>query len=128
MLGEGKSGHMPWVSPLGLTKQELEHVLGIKKWQLQGVGQDLYFLPPLQLGGPIFTSCPILRNLYLGHCIWMQICDVIKQNQSELRNINFKTEPNKTENVFYFLSFLASFNRSYLWNQLTNFNGVFCKM
>ena len=56
------------------------------------------------------------------------ICDVIKQNQSEVRNIDFKIEPNKAENVFCFLLFLASFNCSYLWIQLTNYNGVFCKM
>ena len=55
-------------------------------------------------------------------------CDVIKQNQSEVGNIDFKIEPNKAENVFCFLSFVASFNCSYLCNQLTNFNGVFCKM
>ena len=27
-------------------------------------------------------------------------CDVIKQNQSEVGNIDFKIEPNKEENVF----------------------------
>ena len=56
------------------------------------------------------------------------ICDVIKQNQSEVGNIDFKIEANKAENVFCFLLFLASFNCSYLWNQLTNSNGIFCKM
>ena len=54
--------------------------------------------------------------------------DVIKQNQSEVGNIDFKIEPNKVEFIFCFLLLLASFNCSYLWNQLTNFNGVFCKM
>ena len=63
------------------------------------------------------------RTLLIG-----DICDVIKQNQSEVRNIDFKIELNKAENVFCFLLFLASFNCSYLWNQLNNFNGVFCKM
>ena len=58
----------------------------------------------------------------------INICDVIKQNQSEVGNIDFKIQPNKADNVFCFLLFLASFNCSYLWNQLTNFNGVFCKM
>ena len=33
------------------------------------------------------------------------ICDVIKQNQSEVGNIDFKIEPNKAENVFCFLLF-----------------------
>ena len=56
------------------------------------------------------------------------ICDVIKQNQSELGNIDFEIEPNKAENVFCFLLFLASVNCSYLWNQLTDFNVFFCKM
>ena len=58
----------------------------------------------------------------------MDICDVIKQNQSENGNIDFEIEPNKAENVFCFLLFLAFFNCSYLWNQLTNLNGAFCKM
>ena len=56
------------------------------------------------------------------------ICDVIKQNQSQVGNIDFQIEPNKAENVFCFLLFLGSFICSYLWNQLTYFNGVFCKM
>ena len=65
--------------------------------------------------------------------LWIQyiehiICDVIKQNQLEVGNIDFKIKPNNTENVFYFLLFLTSFNCSYLWNQLTNFNAVFYKM
>ena len=34
----------------------------------------------------------------------------------------------KSRNFFCFLLFFAFFNCSYLWNQLTNFNGVFCKM
>ena len=38
------------------------------------------------------------------------IYDVIKQNQSEVGNIDFKIEPNKAKNVFCFLLFLASFN------------------
>ena len=54
-------------------------------------------------------------------------CDVIKQNQSEVRNIDFKIEPNKAENVFCFLLFLTSINCSYLWNQWTNLNGVSAK-
>ena len=59
----------------------------------------------------------------------LQIGDEIKQNQSEVgKNIDFKIEPNKAENVFCFLLFFTSFNCSYLWNQLTNFNGVFYKM
>ena len=33
----------------------------------------------------------------------LHICDVIKQNQSEVGNIDFKIEPNKAENIFCFL-------------------------
>ena len=44
------------------------------------------------------------------------ICDMSKQNQSEVGNTDFKIQPNKAENVFCFLLFLASFNCSYLWN------------
>ena len=39
----------------------------------------------------------------------VKICDVIKQNQSEVGNIDLKKEPNKAENVVCFLLFLASF-------------------
>ena len=55
-------------------------------------------------------------------------CDVIKQNQSEVGNIDFTIQPNKAENFFCFLLFLASFNWSYLWNHSINFNVIFCKM
>ena len=44
----------------------------------------------------------------------INICDVIKQNQSEVGNIDFKIEPNKAEKFFCFLLFLAPFNCSYL--------------
>ena len=67
-------------------------------------------------------------NMYVCIMLNTHICDVIKQNQSEVGNIDFKIEPNKIENAFCFLLFLASFKCSYLWNHLTNFNGVFCKM
>ena len=36
-----------------------------------------------------------------------RICDVIKQNQSEVGNIDFKIEPHKAENVFCFLLFFC---------------------
>ena len=42
------------------------------------------------------------------------MCDVIKQNQLEVGNIDFKTQPNKAESVFCFLLFLESFNCSYI--------------
>ena len=38
----------------------------------------------------------------------IHICDVIKQNQSEVRNIDFKIEPNKAKNVFCFLLCLGN--------------------
>ena len=67
--------------------------------------------------------CSLRKTFLLRH--WTEIVGVIKQNQSEVGNIDFKIEPNKTENVFCFLLFLASFNCSYICNQLTNFNGGF---
>ena len=36
------------------------------------------------------------------HFFCIKKCDVINQNQSELRNIDFKIGPNKVENVFLF--------------------------
>ena len=75
----------------------------------------------------IFVFC-LFVCLFFKFLGQFTICDVIKQNQSEVGNIDFKKEPNKAENVFCFLLFLASFNCSYLWNQLTNFNWIFCKI
>ena len=42
----------------------------------------------------------------LAKALITNICDVIKQNQSEVGNIDLKIEPNKAENVFCFLLFL----------------------
>ena len=41
------------------------------------------------------------------------MCDVIKQNQSEIGNIDFKIHTNKTENVFCFLLFWALWGENY---------------
>ena len=56
------------------------------------------------------------------------ICDLIKQNESELANTVFKIQPNKTCSFFCFLLFVQSFNCLYLWNQLTNLCGDFSKL
>ena len=56
------------------------------------------------------------------------ICDVIKQNESELANTVFKIQPNKADSFFCFLLFVQSFNCLYLWNQLSNLCGVFTKL
>ena len=42
------------------------------------------------------------------------ICDAIKQNESELANIDFKIQSNEADSFFCFLLFLQSFNRLYL--------------
>ena len=55
-------------------------------------------------------------------------CDVIRQNQSELGNIDFEIEPNKAENVFLFptvfgiLSLLISLEpiNQFQWGFLQN--------
>ena len=57
----------------------------------------------------------------------ISICDVIKQNESELANTVFKIQPNKADRFFCFLLFVQSFNCLYLWNQLPNLSGVFTK-
>ena len=44
------------------------------------------------------------------------------RKQPEVGNVDFKIQPNKVENVVCFLLFLAPFNCSYHWNQLTNFS------
>ena len=56
------------------------------------------------------------------------ICDVIKQNKSELANNVFKIQPNKDDSFFCFLLFVKSFNCLYLWNQLTNLCRGFTKL
>ena len=52
----------------------------------------------------MMKSVALLHNLYLSkntdkklflHRLREVICDVIKQNQSEVGNIDFKIEPNK---------------------------------
>ena len=53
------------------------------------------------------------------------MCDVIKQNQSEVGNIDFKIEPNKAENIFCFLLFLAPFNCSYSLEPIDQFQFSF---
>ena len=55
----------------------------------------------------------------------MVICDVIKQNLSEVGNIDFEIEPNKGSIYFCFLLFWKLFNCLYLLNWLFNFNGGF---
>ena len=58
----------------------------------------------------------------------INICDVIKQNESEFTNNVFKIQPNKTNNFFCFWLFVQSFSCSYLWNQLPSLSGVFTKL
>ena len=50
------------------------------------------------------------------------ICDVIKQNESELANTAFKIKPNKAYSFFCVLLFVQSFNCLYLWNQFVGFS------
>ena len=56
------------------------------------------------------------------------MCDVIKQNESELANTVFKIQANKANSFFCFLLLIQSFNCLYLWNQLPNRCGVFTKL
>ena len=58
----------------------------------------------------------------------MKICDAIKQNESELANIDFKIQSNEADSFFCFLLFLQSLNRLYLQNQVPNLCGVFTKL
>ena len=64
-------------------------------------------------------------TLYLWFCVEETICDVIKQNESELTNTVFKIQSNKADS---FLLFVQSFNCLYLWNQLLNLCGIFTKL
>ena len=68
---------------------------------------------PHKWPGATLKLLPLIKVLWLKSFHTSIICDVIKQNQSEVRNIDFKIEPNKAKNVFCFQLFLASFS-SYL--------------
>ena len=48
----------------------------------------------------------------------IHMCDVIKQNESELTNTVFKIQPNKADSFFCLLLHVQSFNCLYLLNQL----------
>ena len=56
------------------------------------------------------------------------ICDVIKQNESDVANTVFKIQLNKATSFFCFLLFLQSFNSLYLQNQLPNYHKVFTQL
>ena len=56
------------------------------------------------------------------------ICDAIKQNESELANINLKIQPNKADNFFCFIVFTITQNAIFLENKLPNLHGVFTKL
>ena len=53
------------------------------------------------------------------------ICDVIKQNELELANIDFYIELIIAFNFLCILSFWASLKWLYLWNRLLNFYVIF---
>ena len=52
----------------------------------------------------VFRQMSLLNQLFDDSLIHKK-CDVFKQNQSEVGNIDFKIEPNKAENVFRLLFF-----------------------
>ena len=67
--------------------------------------------------------------LYFNTTLYiLYICDVIKQNESELANTVFKIQQNKADSFFCFLLFVQSLNCLYLSNQLLNLCGVFTKL
>ena len=66
--------------------------------------------------------------LWSWPCVVHSICDVIKQNESELANTVLKIQPNKANSFLCFWLFVQSFSCLYLRNQLPNFCGVFTKL
>ena len=81
-------------------------------------------------------KCLTYRTAQSLHYPLRRMCDVIKQNESELANTVFffffffflKIQPNKAHSSFCFLLFVQSFNCLYLWNQLPNLCGFFTKL
>ena len=67
------------------------------------------------------------ETTYRGNCA-MIICNVIKQNESELLNTVFKIQPHKADSFFCFLLFVQSFTCLYFWNQLLNLCGILNKL
>ena len=57
--------------------------------------------------------------------LFVPVCYVIKQNESELADIDFQIEPITVFNFLCILLFLASLKGLYLWNQMLNFDRVF---
>ena len=55
------------------------------------------------------------------------VCEMIKQNESEFANTEFKMQPNKPDNFFYLVFILQPFNCTHFKNHLTNFSEVCCK-
>ena len=62
-------------------------------------------------------------TLILNQPIWL--CDVIKQNESELANIDFKIQSIITSNFLCIFMFWAALKCWYLLNQKSNFDGGF---
>ena len=56
------------------------------------------------------------------------ICDVIKQNESELANSDFKIKPNKGDYVFCLPIVFATCQQPISLEPIDKFSGVFCKM
>ncbi len=60
------------------------------------------------------------------------ICGMIKQNESEFANTDLEIEPKPSKgnkvSPFVFYCFDHDFNRSQLWNHMSDFNGFFSKM
>ena len=53
---------------------------------------------------------------------------MIKGNESDVGNIDFELQAKTGDKCLYFILFLASKNWLYLYNQMSNWDGVWIKM
>ena len=76
------------------------------------------------------------KRFFLNECAWyilhylfiFGICDMIKGNESDVRNIDFELEAKKGEKLLCFTLFFELTNCSYLCNQMSGWDGVWIKM
>ena len=66
--------------------------------------------------------------VYKGISKLNAICDMIKRNESDVRNIDFELQAKRGDKFLCFTLFLNLKNCSYLCNHMSDCDGVWIKM
>ena len=85
------------------------------------------FLDPPRLKKDPFTSF-FLKNSIFRPLNTKHICDMIKGNESDVRNVDFELQAKRGDIFLCFTLFLNLKNCSYLCNQMSDWDGVWIKM